>query len=50
MEKDSFPEARPMIRTTEVTVSTKGHCDVHDLTGSLREAIQCAAVLFDLEG
>lgn len=29
-----------MIRTTEVSVDTQGHCDVHDLTASLRQAIQ----------
>ncbi len=33
-----------MIRTTEVTIRTKGHCDVHDLTGSLREAIQGSGI------
>ncbi|MFQ5801927.1 MAG: secondary thiamine-phosphate synthase enzyme YjbQ [Candidatus Methylomirabilales bacterium] len=29
-----------MICTTDVTVATKGHCDVRDLTPSLREAVQ----------
>jgi thiamine phosphate synthase YjbQ (UPF0047 family) len=29
-----------MIRTVEITVPTKGHCDVHDLTAFMGEAIQ----------
>ncbi len=33
-----------MIRTTEVTVKTQGHCDVHDLTAPLREAIQKSGI------
>jgi secondary thiamine-phosphate synthase enzyme len=28
-----------MIRTTEYTIHTKGHCDVHDLTPLLRQAL-----------
>ena len=33
-------DGTPMIRTTDVTVATKGHCDIHDLTSSLGEAIR----------
>jgi secondary thiamine-phosphate synthase enzyme len=33
-----------MIQTTELTIRTKGHCDVHDLTPSLREAIQQSGI------
>ncbi len=29
-----------MIRTIDITVTTKGHCDVHDLTAFMGEAIQ----------
>lgn len=33
-----------MIRTTELTIRTKGHCDVHDLTIPLRETIQQSGI------
>ena len=33
-----------MIQTTELTIRTKGHCDVHDLTAPLREAIQQSGI------
>lgn len=29
-----------MIRTIEIMVATKGHCDVHDLTDSVHDAIR----------
>ena len=31
--------ALPMIKTTEHVVHTKGHCDIHDLTPTLRSAV-----------
>ena len=40
MEKRFFQEDSRMIRTIDITVMTKGHCDVHDLTAFMGEAIQ----------
>ena len=33
-----------MIKTTEHMIQTKGHCDVHDLTPSLRQALAASGL------
>src|SRR5262245_43784603 len=33
-----------MIRTTEHAIQTKGHCDVHDLTPLLRQALAASGL------